>query len=96
MARTERRRPLRGVGFRELDDRFGSKPDHHGSTRGSARPDSLRLPFSASLRLIVVLNERLLEVMGDNVTQEQAFAHANDVLKNVVGGISDIIHPRRR
>jgi len=26
------------------------------------------------------------------VTQEQAFAHANDVLKNAVGGISDIIH----
>jgi len=42
--------------------------------------------------LIVVLNEKLLEVMGDDVTQEQAFAHANDVLKNAVGGISDIIH----
>jgi cell division protein FtsZ len=38
-----------------------------------------------------VLNEKLLEVMGDDVTQEQAFAHANDVLKNAVGGISDII-----
>ena len=30
--------------------------------------------------------------MGDDVTQEQAFAEANDVLKNAVGGISDIIH----
>jgi hypothetical protein len=40
----------------------------------------------------VVLNEKLLEVLGDDVTQEQAFAHANDVLKNAVGGISDIIH----
>ena len=49
-------------------------------------------PLSTSLRLIVVLNEKLLEVMGDDVTQEQAFAHANDVLKNAVGGISDIIH----
>jgi cell division protein FtsZ len=39
-----------------------------------------------------VLNEKLLEVLGDDVTQEQAFAHANDVLKNAVGGISDIIH----
>jgi cell division protein FtsZ len=38
------------------------------------------------------LNEKLLDVMGDDVTQEQAFAHANDVLKNAVGGISDIIH----
>jgi cell division protein FtsZ len=42
--------------------------------------------------LIVVLNEKLLEVMGDDVTQDQAFAHANDVLRNAVGGISDIIH----
>lgn len=42
--------------------------------------------------LIVVLNDKLLEVLGDDVTQDQAFAHANDVLKNAVGGISDIIH----
>ena len=42
--------------------------------------------------LIVVLNEKLLEVLGDDVTQEEAFAEANDVLRNAVGGISDIIH----
>src|SRR3954447_4613428 len=42
--------------------------------------------------LIVILNDKLLDVLGDNVTQDQAFAHANDVLKNAVGGISDIIH----
>jgi len=42
--------------------------------------------------LIVVLNEKLLEVLGDDVTQDDAFAAANDVLRNAVGGISDIIH----
>ena len=42
--------------------------------------------------LIVVLNEKLLEVMGEDVRQDEAFAFANDVLKNAVGGISDIIH----
>jgi cell division protein FtsZ len=42
--------------------------------------------------LIVVLNEKLMEVLGDDVTQEAAFAHANDVLRHAVGGISDIIH----
>ena len=42
--------------------------------------------------MIVVLNEKLIEVLGDDVSQEQAFAHANDVLRNAVGGISDIIH----
>jgi cell division protein FtsZ len=42
--------------------------------------------------LIVILNDKLLDVLGDDVTQDQAFAYANDVLKNAVGGISDIIH----
>jgi cell division protein FtsZ len=42
--------------------------------------------------LIVILNERLLEVLGDDVSQDQAFKQANDVLKNAVGGIADIIH----
>ena len=42
--------------------------------------------------LIVVLNEKLIDVLGEDVTQEAAFAHANDVLKNAVGGISEIIN----
>ena len=42
--------------------------------------------------LIVILNDKLLDVLGDDITQDQAFAYANDVLKNAVGGISDIIH----
>ena len=42
--------------------------------------------------LIVVLNEKLLDVLGDDVSQEEAFAEANDVLKNAVGGIAEIIN----
>ncbi len=42
--------------------------------------------------LIVVLNEKLLEVLGEDITQDQAFAHANDVLRNAVGGIAEIIN----
>jgi len=42
--------------------------------------------------LIVVLNEKLLEVLGDDISQEEAFSHANDVLKNAVGGIAEIIN----
>jgi cell division protein FtsZ len=42
---------------------------------------------------------KLLEVLGDDITQDEAFAHANDVLKNAVGGIAEIIneygHERR-
>ncbi|BAO81851.1 cell division GTPase [Serpentinimonas raichei] len=42
--------------------------------------------------LIVVLNDKLQEVLGDDVTQDEAFAEANDVLKNAVGGIAEIIN----
>jgi cell division protein FtsZ len=42
--------------------------------------------------LIVVLNEKLLEVLGEDISQDEAFAHANDVLKNAVGGIAEIIN----
>lgn len=39
-----------------------------------------------------MLGEKLLAAVGDDVTQEWAFAHANDMLNNAVGGISDVIH----
>ena len=42
--------------------------------------------------LIVILNEKLLGVLGEDVGQDEAFAHANDVLKNAVGGIAEIIN----
>jgi cell division protein FtsZ len=42
--------------------------------------------------LIVVLNEKLLDVLGDDITQDESFKHANDVLKNAVGGIAEIIN----
>jgi cell division protein FtsZ len=42
--------------------------------------------------LIVVLNEKLLEVLGDDISQSEAFAQANDVLRNAVGGIAEVIN----
>jgi cell division protein FtsZ len=42
--------------------------------------------------LVVVLNEKLQDVLGDDITQEEAFAQANDVLRNAVGGIAEIIN----
>lgn len=70
-----------------------TKPfDFEGKRRGKQAEDGVAELEANVDSLIVVLNEKLLEVMGDDVTQEQAFAHANDVLKNAVGGISDIIH----
>ncbi len=70
-----------------------TKPfEFEGKKRGRQAADGVAELEANVDSLIVVLNEKLLEVMGDDVTQEQAFAHANDVLKNAVGGISDIIH----
>lgn len=42
--------------------------------------------------LIVVLNDRLLEVFGDDAPFEACFKAADDVLKNAVAGIAEIIN----
>ena len=42
--------------------------------------------------LIVILNERLEEVLGDDVTQVDAFAAADNVLYNAVAGIAEVIN----
>jgi cell division protein FtsZ len=42
--------------------------------------------------LIVVLNEKLMEVLGDEVSMLEAFLAADNVLKNAVGGIAEIIN----
>jgi cell division protein FtsZ len=42
--------------------------------------------------VIVILNEKLEEVLGEDVTMEEAFASADGVLKNAVAGISEIIN----
>lgn len=42
--------------------------------------------------LIVILNEKLEEVLGDDISQLDAFAAADDVLNNAVAGIAEIIN----
>jgi cell division protein FtsZ len=42
--------------------------------------------------LIVILNDKLEEVLGEDVTQAEAFSAADSVLCSAVGGIADIIH----
>ena len=42
--------------------------------------------------LIVILNERLMEVLGDDVSMQDAFQAADNVLRNAVGGIAEIIN----
>ncbi|MBI4754260.1 MAG: cell division protein FtsZ [Betaproteobacteria bacterium] len=42
--------------------------------------------------LIVILNERLMEVLGEDVDVLDAFKAADNVLRNAVGGIAEIIN----
>jgi cell division protein FtsZ len=42
--------------------------------------------------LIVILNDKLEEVLGEDVTQDDAFRAADDVLSNAVAGIAEIIN----
>ncbi|OYU13742.1 MAG: cell division protein FtsZ [Comamonadaceae bacterium PBBC1] len=71
-----------------------TKPFDFEGNRRMSNADQGMLELEASVdSLIVVLNEKLLELPGgDDMTQDEAFAHANDVLKNAVGGIAEIIN----
>ncbi|MDP1981214.1 MAG: cell division protein FtsZ [Sulfuritalea sp.] len=42
--------------------------------------------------LIIILNEKLEEVLGDEVSMLEAFHAADNVLRNAVGGIAEIIN----
>ena len=42
--------------------------------------------------LIVILNEKLMEVLGEDVSMKEAFRAADDVLYNAVAGIAEIIN----
>ncbi len=40
--------------------------------------------------VIVMPNDKLLEILGDDVTQDEAFRYVNDQIKAVIGGIVEI------
>lgn len=70
-----------------------TKPfEFEGSKRMSNADEGLRELEANVDSLIVVLNDKLLEVYGEDITQDEAFAHANNVLRNAVGGIAEIIN----
>jgi cell division protein FtsZ len=71
-----------------------TKPFDFEGKRRMANADEGMKELEANVdSLIVVLNEKLLELPGgEDMTQDEAFSHANDVLKNAVGGIAEIIN----
>lgn len=69
-----------------------TKPFEFEGARRTKHADAGLLELEKSVdSLIVILNDRLMEVMGEDVTQEAAFRAANDVLRSAVGGITNVI-----
>ena len=62
-----------------------------GNRRSKLADQGLKLLKESVDSLITIPNEKLLEVMGKEASLENAFAMANDVLRNAVQGISELI-----
>ena len=69
-----------------------TKPFSFEGRRGKIAEEGIQELSQHVDSLIVILNEKLLEVLGDEVSMLDAFKAADDVLKNAVGGISEIIN----
>ena len=69
-----------------------SKPfDFEGPRRMRVAEEGIATLARCVDSLIIVLNSRLEEVLGEDVTQKQAFAAADEVLSKAVTGIAEII-----
>lgn len=69
-----------------------TKPFTFEGRRGKLAEDGLGELSQHVDSLIVILNEKLMEVLGEDVSMLEAFKAADNVLKNAVGGISEIIN----
>jgi cell division protein FtsZ len=69
-----------------------SKPfEFEGARRMRVAEEGIAMLAKCVDSLVIVLNSRLEEVLGDDVTQKQAFAAADEVLSKAVSGIAEII-----
>ncbi|MBC7683874.1 MAG: cell division protein FtsZ [Bdellovibrionales bacterium] len=70
-----------------------SKPfTFEGSRRMRVAEEGIALLSRCVDSLVVVLNSRLEQVLGEDITQKEAFHAADEVLSTAVGGIADIIN----
>ncbi|MBJ7474595.1 MAG: hypothetical protein RL373_1043 [Pseudomonadota bacterium] len=70
-----------------------SKPfDFEGAKRSKVAEEGAKELEQYVDSLIVVLNEKLFEVMGEDAEMDKAFSTADDVLHNAVAGIAEIIN----
>ena len=63
-----------------------------GQRRNEVAEEGIRCLENTVDSLIVILNEKLEEVLGDDITQIDAFNAADNVLYNAVAGIAEIIN----
>ena len=69
-----------------------TKPfEHEGKRKRTAEEGIAELALHVD-SLIVILNEKLEEVLGEEVSMLEAFQAADNVLRNAVGGIAEIIN----
>jgi cell division protein FtsZ len=69
-----------------------SKPfEFEGARRMRVAEEGIRMLSKSVDSLVIVLNSRLEEVLGGDITQKQAFRAADDVLARAVSGIAEII-----
>ncbi|HEY0488466.1 MAG TPA: cell division protein FtsZ [Telluria sp.] len=69
-----------------------SKPfEFEGARRMRVAEEGIAMLAKSVDSLVIVLNSRLEEVLGDDITQKQAFAAADEVLSKAVSGIAEII-----
>lgn len=70
-----------------------SKPFSYEGARRMKLADEGLAALEANVdSLIVVLNDKLEEILGDDVAMDEAFHAADDVLNNAVAGIAEIIN----
>ena len=69
-----------------------TKPFAFEGKRGKVATDGLEELSKHVDSLIIIPTDKLMEVLGDDVTFTDAFKAANDVLHNAVSGIAEIIN----
>ena len=69
-----------------------TKPFEFEGRRGKLAEEGLAELAQHVDSLIVILNEKLMEVLGEDISMLEAFKSADNVLKNAVGGIAEIIN----
>lgn len=68
-----------------------TRPFEHEGKRHKVANDGIELLKKHVDSLIVIPNEKLMDVLGEDISMREAFRAADDVLRGAVAGISEVI-----